>query len=223
MLGDNQNTVRDLATYNGSVTTIVDHLVYTAFGQPLSTLSNGFQFGYTGSYFDTATGLQWSTDGWYNSQLQRWMTQAPLGVGLDSNQYRYYGNSATNVACLNGTYDSEVVQSYYNDASYSVISLDTAIAFMTAQGTIGGSAGASGGSSWSPEASGCTGNQLGLANGGGTVSELGLAGGCGGAGAGTILVADKPPCAAPGTHYFPDAADAEYALHGDESGSCGVA
>ena len=93
-LSDNQNTVRDLATFNGSSDLHRRPLVYTAFGQPLSTLPADFQFGYTGRYFDTATGLQWNLNRWYNPNMQRWMRQDPSGLGPDANPYRYCGNAA---------------------------------------------------------------------------------------------------------------------------------
>ncbi|MGA2069538.1 MAG: RHS repeat-associated core domain-containing protein [Thermoguttaceae bacterium] len=97
-LGDNQNTVRDLAQYNATtgVTMIVDHRGYTAFGQPLTTPAVDFLFGYTGSHYDAATGLQWNLNRWYNPSLQRWMGQDPLGLGPDANPYRYCGNGPTN-------------------------------------------------------------------------------------------------------------------------------
>ncbi len=105
-LMDNQGTVRDLAQYSSAwaPTTITNQLVYTAFGQLLSTPPTNFQFGYTGSYFDMATGLLWSLNGWYNASIQRWMTQGSLGVGVDANQYRYCGNGPTNSSYLTGTY-----------------------------------------------------------------------------------------------------------------------
>ena len=109
-LTDNQNTVRDLAVFNGSVTSIVDHFVYTAFGQPLSTLPADFQFGYTGSYFDTATGLQWNLNRWYNPNMQRWLSQDPLGLGPDSNPYRYCGNGPTDGTDPSGMEEKPVTE-----------------------------------------------------------------------------------------------------------------
>jgi RHS repeat-associated protein len=107
VLTDNQNTVRDLAQYtpgSGSTgtTTIVDHRVYTAFGQPVSTPAVDFTFGYTGRYFDAATGLQWNMNRWYNPRMQRWMGEDPTGLKPDSDPYRYCANGATNKADPNG-------------------------------------------------------------------------------------------------------------------------
>ena len=74
-LGDNQNTVRDLAIYSvaSQSTTMVTHLAYSAFGQLTSQtdLSGSYStpFGYTGCYTDPATHLQWNLNRWYNPQL----------------------------------------------------------------------------------------------------------------------------------------------------------
>ena len=77
--GDNQNTSRDLAQYNAATgaTAIVNHRVFSAFGQLSSetdpttgqpaTVSSSF--GYTGCYFDAATGLQWNVNRWYNPSI----------------------------------------------------------------------------------------------------------------------------------------------------------
>jgi RHS repeat-associated protein len=96
-LGDNQNTVRDLAEYVSGVTTLTAHRAYDAFGMPLSTIGPPTLFGvfdYTGRYYDPATGLQWNLHRWYNPRLQRWMGPDPDGFGGgDANLYRYCGNS----------------------------------------------------------------------------------------------------------------------------------
>ncbi len=105
-LGDNQNTIRDLAQYNAATgtTAIVNHRVFSAFGQLLSetdpatgqpaTVSSSF--GYTGCYFDSATGLQWNVNRWYNPSIERWMRQDPDGFGAgDANLCCYCGNEPT--------------------------------------------------------------------------------------------------------------------------------
>jgi RHS repeat-associated protein len=99
-LSDNQGTVRDLAQYSGGTTTVVNHRVFSSFGQLLSQTnpSTGTPatvdsvFGYTGSYYDSATGLQWNLNRWYNPSLQRWMGQDPDGLLPDANPYRYCGD-----------------------------------------------------------------------------------------------------------------------------------
>ena len=92
-----------MAQYNAAtgVTDIVNHRAFSAFGQLLSetdpatgqaaTVSS--PFGYTGCYFDAATGLQWNVNRWYNPGIQRWMSQDPMGFTAgDANLYCYCGN-----------------------------------------------------------------------------------------------------------------------------------
>jgi RHS repeat-associated protein len=81
-----------------STGTVVDHITYSAFGQPLpSTSSVDFLFGYTGRYYDQATQLQWNQNRWYNPGIQRWMGQDPDGLGPDANPYRYCGDNPANM------------------------------------------------------------------------------------------------------------------------------
>ena len=97
-LCDNQNTVRDLVTDNG---TLAEHIAYSPFGQQL-VLNNGayvpevvYAFGYTGSYTDVVTADQLHGVRWYDPATQRWLTQDPDGLGPDANPYRYCGNGPT--------------------------------------------------------------------------------------------------------------------------------
>jgi RHS repeat-associated protein len=96
-LGDNQNTVRDLATYSNGVTTVVNHRVFSAYGQLVSQTNAAVDclFAYTGRPLDTATGLQNNDNRWYNAIIGRWLSQDPLGLGPDTNPYRYCGNEPT--------------------------------------------------------------------------------------------------------------------------------
>jgi RHS repeat-associated protein len=114
-LTDNQGTVRDLAQYDPSTqtTSIVDHVVYTAFGNTSAPPTN-FDFGYTGCYYDADTGLQWNQNRWYNPSIQRWMSQDPSGLGPDSNPYRYCGNGPTDGTDPSG----EVIVSHCNLDKY---------------------------------------------------------------------------------------------------------
>ena len=57
--------------------------------------ATNFAFGYTGTYTDPVTGLQLHGVRWYNPGSQRWLTQDPLGLGPDTNPYRYCGNGPT--------------------------------------------------------------------------------------------------------------------------------
>ena len=105
-LTDNQNTVRDLATYDSDTdtTTVVDHRVFSTYGKMISEINPSTLepaavdciFGYTGKYADSATGLQWNLNRWYNPSLQTWMSQDPIGFNAgDANLYRYVGNGPT--------------------------------------------------------------------------------------------------------------------------------
>ena len=117
-LTDNQNTVRDLATYDSgtAVTTVVNHRVFSAYGELLSQTDPTVTppaaatvdclFAYTGrplSQFskDSATGavagLQNNGARWYDSITGRWLSQDPIGFAAgDANLYRYVGNGPTN-------------------------------------------------------------------------------------------------------------------------------
>jgi RHS repeat-associated protein len=66
---------------------------------------DGYQslFGFTGQAQDSNTGLQNNLNRWYNASLGNWMSQDPLGLGPDSNPYRYVGNSPTNYTDPKGT------------------------------------------------------------------------------------------------------------------------
>ena len=89
-LTDNQNTVRDLATFNGSNTTVVNHRVFSAFGQLLSqnpSAAADCLFAFTGrpmSVFSengtgAVTGLQNNGNRWYDAITGRWLSQDPIG------------------------------------------------------------------------------------------------------------------------------------------------
>ncbi len=98
MLGDHLNTVRDSISRDGSV---VKHLEYNAFGELLSPESSAdashapqdYAFLYTGKMFDSATGLQWNINRWYDAKVGRWISEDPIGFeGKDTNLARYVGN-----------------------------------------------------------------------------------------------------------------------------------
>ncbi|TWT29631.1 RHS repeat-associated core domain-containing protein [Blastopirellula retiformator] len=102
MLTDNQNTVRDIAEYDDATdtTSIVNHIAYSVFGEVTSQTNSSLDtlpFYYTARYFDEATGLQYNTNRWYNPELNRWMSQDPIGFEAgDANLYRYVGNGHLN-------------------------------------------------------------------------------------------------------------------------------
>ena len=102
-LTDQENSVRDLATYSSGTTTIVTDQIFSAYGQIVSQRNLTTNpmvtclFGYTGRPFDAATGLQDNDNRWYDAVTGRWLSQDPIGFfGRDANLYRYCGNSPTN-------------------------------------------------------------------------------------------------------------------------------
>ena len=112
-LGDNQNTIRDLAIYDHgtNTTTVVNHRVFSAYGELLSQTNPSAAdclFAYTGrplSRFSEnvttggVTGLQNNLNRWYDAITARWLGQDPKGFAAgDRNLYRYVGNSPTNAA-----------------------------------------------------------------------------------------------------------------------------
>ncbi|MDZ7617443.1 MAG: RHS repeat-associated core domain-containing protein [Patescibacteria group bacterium] len=98
-LGDHQNTIRDLVTYDplSGDTTVANHVTYDSFGNVTAETNAAavdHLFGYTGRLFDEATGLQNNLNRWYNPQLGRWLTEDPIGFeGGDGNLYRYCATS----------------------------------------------------------------------------------------------------------------------------------
>ncbi len=91
MLGDHLNTVRDVVKSDGSV---VKHLEYNAFGELQGeSVDEELAFRYTGKMFDSATGLQWNINRWYDPSVGRWISEDPIGFeGGDANLSRYVGN-----------------------------------------------------------------------------------------------------------------------------------
>jgi RHS repeat-associated protein len=97
-LTDHLGTVRDVATYNTTtnITTIANHVAFDSFGKRTSETNSSlgdFDVGFTGKWFDRATGLTWNLNRWYSPVLQRWISEDPIGfAGSDANLYRYVGN-----------------------------------------------------------------------------------------------------------------------------------
>jgi RHS repeat-associated protein len=82
----------------------LDTITYDGFGNVRSETSsaNGDRYGFTGRERDNATGLQYNRDRWYNPATGTWMQQDPLGLGPDTNPYRYVGNDPTNATDPSG-------------------------------------------------------------------------------------------------------------------------
>ena len=108
-LGDNLNTVRDIARYNpgNDTTTIVNHRVFDAYGNLTSETNSAVDliFSFTGRLFDEATGLQNNLNRWYDPTPGRWLCEDHIGFeGADPNLFRYVGNRPTMSTDPLGTY-----------------------------------------------------------------------------------------------------------------------
>jgi len=91
-LTDNIGSVRELVTTSG---TVEDQITYDPFGNILSesNASNGDRFKYTGEPWDSAIGLQYNLNRYYNPGDGRWVSQDPTAfAGGDDNLYRYVQN-----------------------------------------------------------------------------------------------------------------------------------
>jgi RHS repeat-associated protein len=102
-LTDHLNTVRDLADYDPEtdVTTVVNHIVYDAFGRVTGQTDASVTtlFGFTARPFDADTGLQNNLNRWYDAETGTWISVDPIGFAAgDANLYRYVGNEATAIA-----------------------------------------------------------------------------------------------------------------------------
>jgi RHS repeat-associated protein len=93
---DRQGSVRNLQSYSGS--TALDTIAYDAFGNLTSesTPANGDRYKYTGREWDAAVGLQYNRARYYNPANGRWISQDPLGLLPDANEYRYVRNGPIN-------------------------------------------------------------------------------------------------------------------------------
>ena len=106
-LADNQGSVRNVAQYASGVTSIVDHLVYSAYGVLASQTNAAVQprFGYTGQMLDAATGLYYYRARWYDAATGNFISQDPLAFTAgDTNLTRYCGNGPTNAVDPTGEF-----------------------------------------------------------------------------------------------------------------------
>ncbi|MBC7350771.1 MAG: RHS repeat-associated core domain-containing protein [Thermogutta sp.] len=106
-LTDHLNTVRDIAKYDpgSNMTTVVNHLIYDAFGKVTSETNPAIDslFLFTGRPFDSDTQLQNNLNRWYDARVGRWLSEDPIGFhGGDGNLYRYVGNSPTTFVDFKG-------------------------------------------------------------------------------------------------------------------------
>jgi len=110
-LTDHLNTVRDIAKYDSQtgVTTVVNHLVYDAFGRVTSETNPAVDslFLFTARPFDQDTGLQNNLNRWYDASVGRWLSEDPVVFGGGVNLYAYSGNSPATVPDPSGEAPAE--------------------------------------------------------------------------------------------------------------------
>jgi len=97
-LTDHLNTVRDIAKYNSQTdtTTVVNHLIYDAFGKLTSETNPAVDslFLFTARPYDPDSQLQNNLNRWYDARVGRWLSEDPIGFAAgDGNLYRYVGNA----------------------------------------------------------------------------------------------------------------------------------
>ncbi len=82
-LTDHLNTVRDNAKYDPATdaTTVVNHIVYDAFGNVTSETNPAVDslFLFTARPFDADTGLQNNLNRWYDPLVGRWLSEETIG------------------------------------------------------------------------------------------------------------------------------------------------
>jgi len=109
-LTDHLGSVRDLAEYDAGTdtTSVVNHIVYDAYGRIVSETNSGvdFLYGFTGRERDTESDLQYNRARYYDAAIGRWMSQDPIGFDAgDANLYRYVRSLPTAYADPSGLFD----------------------------------------------------------------------------------------------------------------------
>jgi RHS repeat-associated protein len=102
-LTDRLGSIREIV---GTTGTVLDQINYGAFGTIAfeSNSSNGDRFKWDGGESDSTIQSYHFGARWYSSANGTWMSQDPLGLGPDSNPYRYAYNSPTNLTDPNGQF-----------------------------------------------------------------------------------------------------------------------
>jgi RHS repeat-associated protein len=107
-LTDNQQSVRNVLSYSG---TVLGTVTYDAFGNATETGSDIGRYTYTGREWDSETNLLYNRARYYDPRTGRWMSQDPLGFDAgDSNLYRYVHNQPTERMDPSGLIDVKVVE-----------------------------------------------------------------------------------------------------------------
>jgi len=118
-LTDNIHSIRQVVSSGGSV---LDAITYDPYGNILSqtNAANAPRFLYAGGAYDSLTGYDQFGQRYYDPSDGRWTSQDPLGLGPDSNLYRYVVNAPTYHIDPSGlqseptAYQLAIANGYYN-------------------------------------------------------------------------------------------------------------
>jgi RHS repeat-associated protein len=115
-LTDNINSIRQVVSANG---TVLDAITYDPYGNIVNqtNAANASRFLYAGGAYDSLTGYDQFGRRYYNPSDGRWTSQDPLGLGPDSNLYRYVNNSPLNYVDNMGTAKFKVCNADYTDST----------------------------------------------------------------------------------------------------------
>lgn len=112
---DNQGSVHDVFASSGSVTYVLDHVNYSAFGVITQETSPGNRanLGYTGEWTDDYSGLVFAQARWYDPATGTYVTADPTGFGAgQANFYVYCGNDPTNATDPSGLLEVTITSRY---------------------------------------------------------------------------------------------------------------
>jgi RHS repeat-associated protein len=118
---DHQGSVRDLARVTAGTASVVNHIVYDAFGKTVSETDAAIAhlYGFTGRELDKETGLQYNRARYLDLVLARWISHDPIGfAGGDANLYRYVVNKATYATDPSGLMDIVLTVSELSQGNY---------------------------------------------------------------------------------------------------------
>jgi RHS repeat-associated protein len=99
---DHMGSVREMTNSAGALVARYDYDPYGRRSQVLSGGTDLADFGFTGFYYDQATGLDFSRTRPYIADLGRWLGRDTVGEEGGINLYRYCGNNPINYRDPNG-------------------------------------------------------------------------------------------------------------------------
>src|SRR5262249_51942642 len=102
-LPDRLGSIRNVVDSSGA---LIDTIAYDGFGVVTSesSPSSGDRYKFTGRVLDSETGFRIHDHRYVAPPVGRWTTEDPLGLGPDSNPYRYVANQPTNATDPSGQF-----------------------------------------------------------------------------------------------------------------------